>query len=154
MHTSLRDRLSPQDKVFGCRARDLSAVRLMLAPQLPDNSVSLRVPSLSGGSYARVAELGGCGTGNLSGEREISSRANCGTSSLTPTKHSRVHHGIRMQWTLPGSRQRRGQLYTRCMIDGRPRGDERERIAPSAVTRVTGSEAIPRGQLEARRERP
>ena len=81
---SKRTDFFPGIRSLVCRARDLSAVRLKLAPQLPDNSVSLRVPSLSGGTYARVAELGRCGTGNLSGEREISSGANCGTSSLTP----------------------------------------------------------------------
>jgi hypothetical protein len=54
---------------------------------------------------------------------------------------------------LPAGEGKR-QIIHPCMIDGRPRGDERERIALSAVTRVTASEATPRGQLEARRERP
>jgi len=68
---SKRTDFFPGIRSLVCRARDLSAVRLKLAPQLPDNSVSLRVPSLSGGTYARVAELGRCGTGNLSGEERF-----------------------------------------------------------------------------------
>jgi hypothetical protein len=83
-----------EDKAFGCRAATSRQFVAKLAPQLLDNSVSLRVPSPSGGRYTRVAELVDVRDGNLSGEREISSRAPChprfAMIAVPGTRHERA----------------------------------------------------------------